>query len=67
LQRGLKPVESFAIGDLTGYLEMIVLQFIQALRADVQVASAGMFGKLQQPVCRFAHGGHNDDGLLRKI
>jgi hypothetical protein len=38
-------MQSFAIGDLTGYLEMIALQFIEALRAEVEFASAGVFGK----------------------
>ena len=59
-------MESVAIGDLTGHLEMMVPQFIEALRAEVEVAAAGVFGTLEQPICRFAHGGHYDDGLLRK-
>jgi hypothetical protein len=60
-------MQSFAIRDVGGDLEMMVLHFRKTLRGDVEFTPAGVFGKLEQPVCRFAKCGHHDHGALREM
>src|ERR1700720_4910941 len=46
---------------------MIVVQLVEAPEADEVVTQTRVFGKFQQPVRRFAQGGHNDNGSLSKM